>query len=204
MLFLLYKRKSEDKSLQVIFFVLVLGVLHDGYSIYLDATGRANFFAYNLNVLLETLLLYLFFWLVLKSRPIKIILAIVAYFFAAWWVYILIKFGSPAYYDAHVTFENISVLGLIILYYYEQIIVLNVSFIYSQPRFWIVTAYFIFIAGTFFLLLYIPTLNKEEQASDYSVNYLFIIVRAVLLSIGMYIKEGDDLNKQYQRQGGLK
>ena len=82
-------------------------------------------------------------------------------------------------------------LLLIIYYYYEQIILINSAFIYAEATFWIVTAYFIYIAGTFFLYLYIPSLNDVEQEQYYVLNYIFTIIRTVLICVATFVKPGN-------------
>lgn len=92
------------------------------------------------------------------------------------------------------TLENILILLTVIYFYYEQIIKVNLLNIFSQSQFWVVTAYFLYFAGTFFLILYIPSLNQKEQEQYYVMNYLFTIVRTLILCIAMLIKPTDNLN----------
>jgi len=58
-------------------------------------------------------------------------------------------------------------------------------FIYSETMFWVVSAYFIYCAGTFFLFLYVGFLPKNEQESSYTLNSLLTITRTILLSIAL-------------------
>ncbi len=93
------------------------------------------------------------------------------------------------------TIENILILSAVIYFYYEQILKVSVLNIFSQPQFWVVTAYFIYFAGTFFLILYISSLNHKEQGQYYVMNYIFTIIRTILLSIAMLIGYEDDYKK---------
>lgn len=66
---------------------------------------------------------------------------------------------------------------------------INSVFIYAEAIFWVVTAYFIYFSGTFFLYLYIPTLTQNDQKTYYDIlNSIFTIVRTALLSIAIFIK----------------
>ncbi|WP_026260111.1 hypothetical protein [Segetibacter koreensis] len=85
-----------------------------------------------------------------------------------------------------------TILALIIYYYYEQIIIINSAFIYAEATFWIVTAYFIYIAGTFFLYLYMPSLNNAEQEQYYVLNYIFTIIRTLLICVALFVKPGSN------------
>ncbi|HSU51602.1 MAG TPA: hypothetical protein VLJ41_13450 [Segetibacter sp.] len=74
-------------------------------------------------------------------------------------------------------------------FYYEKIFLLNEPLIYDNTTFWVVSAFFLNAAGTFFLLLYISTLpSKEDQEGYYNLNYVFTILRTILLSIAMLMK----------------
>jgi len=85
-----------------------------------------------------------------------------------------------------------------IYFYYEEIFLLNKPFIYLNPNFWIVSAYFLNASGTFFLLLYIPDLNATGQLKYYALNYMFLIIRSILLSIAMCMPDKDKQKEQFK------
>ncbi|MGI8634590.1 MAG: hypothetical protein ACR2KZ_04220, partial [Segetibacter sp.] len=62
---------------------------------------------------------------------------------------------------------------------------LNNALIYNNIKFWTVAAFFVNAAGTFFLLLYIPTLPTRDQAAYYILSYIFTTIRTILLCIAM-------------------
>jgi hypothetical protein len=116
-------------------------------------------------------------------------------FFVIYWGFEFITKGRHDFLDACTTVENISFLALALYYYYEQVIKASSPLVYQEPRFWVVTAYLIFIAGTFFLFLYIPSLHRGEELKYYVLNYVFLIIRTVFLSIAMFMKH-NNLPKQ--------
>ena len=126
----------------------------------------------------------------MRSVFVKKIILLLSILYIVLWSYSFFKFGDKSYFSSCTNFENITVLGLAIYYYYEQIIVINSAFIYAETTFWIVTAFFIYIAGTFFLFLYIPSLSLPEQGKYYVLAYIFTIIRTVLLSVALLIKPG--------------
>lgn len=189
--YLAFRKRLNDKSLRVIFFLLIIGMCNDVYGIYLIWNRVGNFFNYNLFILIESLLLYYFFSLIIDSPFVKKILLILGFTFSIIWIFFYVKFQNTAYYNACLNIENISILALCNYYYYEKIIKKNSHYIYTEPRFWIVTAYLIYIAGTFFLVLYIPSLNTEDQEKFYVLNYLFTIIRTILLSVAMFMQPSD-------------
>lgn len=153
---------------------------------------KSNFLLYNVYCFIETLSLYYFFSMVFKDRLLKKLLLFSTLFYTLVFIFSLIVFKDKSYFYNCIIFENISILAFAIYYYYRQTIVIDSAFIYSEPVFWVVTAYFIYIASTYFLYLYIPSLNSSDQEKYYLLNYLFIIVRTVLLSISMFVKPGSN------------
>lgn len=151
---------------------------------------KSNFLFYNVYQLAESISLYYFFYLIIKNVAIRKIILFLSILYIIFWMFSLFKFGNKSYFSGCTNFENMTVLGLIIYYYYEQIIIINSAFIYAESTFWIITAFFIYIAGTFFLYLYIPSLDLLEQERYYVLNYIFTIIRTVLLSVAIFIKPG--------------
>lgn len=178
---------------------------NDVYTLYLIYyKHKSNFLFYNILLLIETLSLYYFFSLIIKAHFLKKILFFLSIIFTVFWTFSLLKFGDKSYFSGCINFENISLLALAIYYYYEEIIIINSAFIYAELTFWIVTAYFIYMAGTFFLYLYIPSLNVLEQEKYYVLNYIFTIIRTILLSVAIFMKPGfskTDRNNLIKREG---
>jgi len=156
---------------------------------------KSNYISFNTYLLIETICLYVFYQKIVFGKLVKKILSVVIILLVLFWINGFIKAGQNEFLYYSVTFENIFILVFAIYYYYEQVIILNKSYIYTKIRFWIVTAFFVNAAGTFFLLLYIPSLNNEDQQRYYLLNYLFVIIRTVLLSIAMFGKSEDLIKK---------
>jgi hypothetical protein len=185
---LIFKKRINDKSFRVIFFLLSFGFLCDLLSLYLQWQHKENFVIYNLLILIEGVSLGIFFYQILSAKLIKRLLLVIGFGFISYWLYNFFSVATGGYIESGVTIENICILAFAIYYYYEQIIKLNTTFIYSQPRFWVVSAYLIYIAGTFFLLLYLPSFSSKDQEKYYVLNYVFVIIRTILLSFAMVMK----------------
>jgi len=139
-------------------------------------------------LLLETLFLYYFFSKILPSPVVKKLLVWVASAFISIWLFYFLLTSKSQYLNVCNSIENVSILTLAIIYYYEQIVKKNSLLISEKPAFWIVSAYFINCAGTFFLYLYMATLSPDEQEKYYTViNSVFTIVRTILLCVGLTI-----------------
>lgn len=188
-MYLFICKKFKDKIIQVIFFLLVFVFLIDAYSvIQLLFLKQANFILNNTLLFFETLTLYFIFSKILLNNLVKKIIYTLAILFSLGWVVSFAYIRLHAYFDFCSNFENISILLLALYYYYEQVVSISTPFIYKEPYFWIVSAYFIYSAGVFFLFLYIPSLSIDESGKFYWLNYVFTIIRSLLLSIAMFSK----------------
>lgn len=190
-LYLFLRKRILVKSLWIIIVLIAIGSVTDSYSLYLFYNKKSNFLFFNVYLLIETITLYYFFSLVIHSSVFKKVLLLLSIFFTVFWVFSLIKFSNQSFFYYCINFENISILAIAVFYYYEQIIIINSAFIYAESVFWIVTAYFIYIAGTFFLYLYIPAFDSAEQKDYYDIlNAIFTIIRTMLLCVAILLKPG--------------
>lgn len=193
--YLLFKKKYHDKSLRVIFYLLLINFATDLYGVYRLKQMQPNFLSFNIYIFIETAFLYAFYRNILSQSFVKPILSAVISFFVAFWLFEFIKVGQKDFLYYCVTYENIFIILFAIYFYYEKIFLLNDAFIYTDVKFWIVSAFFVNAAGTFFLLLYIPTLHSGEQEAYYILNYIFIIIRTILLCIAMLMRNNTLENK---------
>jgi hypothetical protein len=195
--YLVNRKKINDKNLRVIFLLLVIGLLNDAYGVYCIWKEKENFLFYNSFLLFETLLLSTFFYQVFRKKPAKIVVVVMACFCVAAWIFIYKKVGHTAYYNNFTTLENSLLLCYVLYYYFERILISNSEMIYSDPKFWIITGYLVFTSGTFFLLLYYPTLTIEERSKFYILNYVFAIIKTVLLTVAMFMKNKPEPPKNF-------
>lgn len=188
--YLFLRRKFSGKSLWVIFFLPTISFLNNIYSLYLRYyEHRSNFLFYNIEQLIETILLYYFFYLTIKNTVARKTIFFFSILYLILWIFSFYQFRDTKYFSSCTTFENMTVLALIIYYYYEQIIIINSAFIYAESTFWIVTAFFIYISGTFFLYLFISSFNLIEQRKYYDLlNSIFTIIRTLLISVAIFIQ----------------
>ena len=194
----LFKR-INDKGLRVIVFLLLIGFGADLYSLYLAKIGQANYLVYNLFILIESLLLFGYFYVILSStlhRSIIIFITLV-YIIVFFGYYIKIK-GSFHYLDVCAVIENILIIFLCIVYFFKEISKPDNLEFQKKSQFWVVCSYLIYSAGTLFLFLYINTLPKSEQQNDYVLNYIFLFPKSLLLSIAMCMKNTFPQRKKFQ------
>lgn len=185
---MIFKKRINDKSFRVILFLSAFGFVCDLYGLYTISQHKDNFLTYNLLVLVEGVSLGIFFYEILYKKLMKQLLLVIGFGYISYWLYKFFSIGERYYINKCVTIESICILAFALYYYYEQVIKINTTYIYSQPRFWIVTAYLIYIAGIFFLLLYLPSFSFQDRQKYYVLNYAFVILRTILLSLAMLMK----------------
>ena len=198
-LYLYFRKRLIDKGLRVIILLLLFGFFADIYSLYLANHQRPNFKVFNWFTLVETLLLLHYFYkiLPLKSHFKLFLSTAIIYTLLFLKDYYRIN-GNRNYLDNIAAIENVIVIILSIVYFFKQISNPDNLDFQKNPQFWVVCAYLIYSAGTFFLFLYISTLPLKDQQSDYILNYIFLIPKSMLLSIAMFMKNTFPQRKKFQ------
>lgn len=201
LLFLIFQKKIQDKVLRVIVFLVVAGFVFDAYSTWETSRNNsngANYSILNFFTLLETLTLcYFFFKIVVKSKAKKVI-AVTAALFSIIWLLLKFKTSFNTFDDTSIAIEAIIIICLSVYYLFEQISKPQAIFLYTTPRFWVVTAYLIYMAATFFLFLFLNSLSDEEKVKYLVLNSVFLIIKTIFLSIAMLMKNTPAKPKKFE------
>lgn len=171
----------------------------DAYQIYLGSTlSLTTYVPLNLFTLIETLFLFYFFRQITTSRSIHLVIVALASIYVIIWFFLLFKIGIRANFTISYGLECICIIGLSVYYFFEQVRKPDSFYIYSQTRFWVVAAYLIYTAGTFFLFLYLSDLSLIEQRKYFVLNSGFLILKTIILSIAMLMKTRVTERKKFQ------
>ncbi len=83
--------------------------------------------------------------------------------------------------------KGIFTIGLCIYFFYSQLKKADSFLLYTTQRFWIIIAFLIYVAGTFFLYLLAQSqMENEVFKINYAIiNSSFIIIKNILLCIAM-------------------
>jgi hypothetical protein len=199
LLYLIFHKKINDKAVRVIFYLLVIGFLFDSYQIYSSSQGSTTYLSSNLFTLIETLFLYFFFKIIIDSRLGNKIIYVLAVAFSAVWIYLFIKAGTTSYIETLSAIETLTLISLSIYYFWEQLRKPDTVFLYTVPRFWLVTAYLTYTTGTFFLFLYLDSLSIVEQQRYFVyLNPIFLLIKTIMLSIAMLMRSKIPQRKKFQ------
>ena len=199
-----FRKQKKSKELALVFTFQLVGFLSEITFAIIQKKVSVN----NASIILDLftvvavlILAFLFQTILFSIKFRKIIL----YSSLALSAYIVVKFFISR---SEFTFNSINVAALAILvivwsiiFFYEQLTKptdVTQLFLYSSPSFWIVTAYLIYFAGTFFLFIYSQH-KKIEPGTEFFIQYslingVFRLLKNILLSVAMFTKT-DSNNK---------
>ena len=202
MFYLLFKRNSKQKSLRVILFYVLYCIANEATNVYLQSIVSPNVNnLFNLFTLVEYSFFCYFIYLVLPNDLIRKIIPFIWAGFLAFAIIDFAFFNKGEEFDSFATgIEQIIIIFLCIYYFFIQIRRSTNLLVYSTFDFWVVIAFLIFFAGTFFL--YILTESMREivtfQIQYTIINLSFNILKNILLCVAMTMK----LNN-HQRESSL-
>lgn len=173
------------------------GVLLELIGIYSSFKYGNNSFLLNFFTLFETLLLTLFFHKIFENQLVKKITLFLSGIFLAFWGFQQTKNGFQVFDETSLAIEQVLIIALSIYYLFEQLKNPESTFVYTSPRFWIVIAYFIYMSATFFLFLFLKSFSNEEKSKYLILNSFFIIIKIILLSVAMFMRNKQPKAKKF-------
>lgn len=198
--YLLFKLKSKQKSLRVIFFYIFYCIFNEGLNYYLQSI-QSEKYIYLLYSF--TIVEYSFFCsFIYVSVPKSIIKKAIPYLwggFAAFELIDLIFINKGVGFDSFaIGIECIIVLFLCISYLFIQLRGSNSLTIYSTFDFWAVITFLIYFSGTFFLYILAQSMGRDVafQRQYFIINIAFNILKNILLCIAMTMKLNHTVNQQ--------
>jgi hypothetical protein len=187
-LFLVFLRRNKEGKLWVIFLYVVLSVFTDAAFSAIPADDKkAEFYLFSSFTIIEFSIFTVFIFLHIKSRAIKLFIAISASIFYGFALYNLIGGHSKDFDSVPASMESILVILYCILFLFEQMRNPEISFIYSTKVFWITTAVLIYLAATLFLFISTLELTLEEREAFWPINFISNILKNVLISIAFIL-----------------
>jgi len=176
----------KNTSLSILIIYLIYSLFADFFLNHLiDNISSIDHLGFRVFTLIEYVLIFFYFKKLLKKK--NNLRALVISFFL-----FLFTYSYDFFYRSNETFDSIpvGVSAILIflyssLYLFEQIADPKVL-IYQQQPFWIIAAFIIYFAGTFFIFVGYNYQDSREYSEMYSYfNYFFTIVRNILFLIGL-------------------
>jgi hypothetical protein len=178
--------------------LIFIGFVVDLINNRLSGHGRNTNAIVNIFALVETLFLLHFFSKILLTDLVKKLIKVSAVIFSVAWLIFFVLYGKSKILEAILPVEAITIIILSIYFFYEQMSKPESPIVYMQARFWVVIAYLIYTAGTFFLFLYFDSLPLEKQKELYILNNGFLILKSILLSIAIFMKDNKSTRTKFQ------
>jgi hypothetical protein len=185
--FFLFFERNKKGGLWVIFFYVLISFFTDFILTSFSIPSKVSFYFYSLFTVLEYSLFSAFLFINIKNVQFKKILFIISLLFYVFCIYSSLFTGENNFDSLPASIEAILIIFYCILFFYEQINMPDVSFIYSSKKFWITTAFLIYLSGTLFLFIYTSGLSELEQSYYWPINYIFNILKNLIISLAFYI-----------------
>ncbi len=191
--FLLFKRKTKEKSLRVIFYYIVYCIVNESLGFYLHQIQRddLNVFIFAFFTVAEFSFFCIFYFYALPNTNHK------KFIFPVWLCFVVFSvidfffMNKMKGFDSFTSgLQTIFIIGLCIYYLVIQIKGKTDLYIYSTSNFWIIITFLITLSGTFFLYILAETMIHNQVFKDlYTfINSFFNLLKNVLLSIAMMMK----------------
>lgn len=199
---LLFFKRIKEWHLWVIFFYCLYSFGND----YLIIYRFKHHLTYKKFLFIFTIIEYLafttFLWSMLKNKIIRNSLLIISILFTLFCLYPLLILPKIGNFDSvQTSIEAIVVIIFSLIYLFEEINKPQVSFIYSNYRFWVVIGMFLYMAGTFFLFVYASTIPLAEAQNYWIINYISNILKNVLFALALVIHAKETpVQKVYPRK----
>lgn len=208
--FLLNYKKSKNTISRVVFLYIAYSVCNEILMILLSIYGislshpNLQPSLYALFTVIEFFFLGYYLYLSLSNKYFKYSLG----FFSILFLFIAIY---NFYYNIASTIKStiidtipVSTSALILIIYsilflFEQIQNPRISFIYSNPNFWVIIGIMVYFSGTFFLFLQYSDLSNTEKSSYWTINLICIILKNIFFSISFLL---DPLKNEFKNSEG--
>jgi hypothetical protein len=177
--------------------LLVILVIPTFYYIFIHPQPSIRFIFLRLFILVEYISLSLFFASLIENRMVQKLIKylIFPFLIVANYDYI---FGSVNDYSyIPLVVECISLLCIILFFFYEKMRSNIVTPAYQTNAFWIAIAFTLYCAGNFFLFLYSNNVKIDNTfLVQYTIIYCtFTISKNIFISIGLTINQNDKNSK---------
>ncbi|NII27118.1 hypothetical protein HB364_18665 [Pseudoflavitalea sp. X16] len=167
---------------------VVLSLLTDFTNGSFPDNSQTKFYFFSFFTVVEYTLFSIFLSFNFKSKKIKkLILFALPLFYIIVLYYIFNRDQSNNFDAIPASLESILIIIFCVIFFFEQIRDMEVSFIYSSKTFWIIVAILIYMAATFFLFISAEFVSQQERRSYWFINSISNILKNVLLAIAFII-----------------
>jgi hypothetical protein len=146
------------------------------------------YFVQNAFTIIEYSLFSLFVILELQSKRAKKVIILLSIIFFIGLIYNYATSKQPHFDSLTVTIEALLIISYCVYFFFEQINIPRVTFIYASFQFWICSGILIYLASTFFLFMQANALSNQERKGYWIIAILSQIIKNLFFSISFLIK----------------
>ncbi len=191
--FLLFKRKSKEKAVWVIFFYILYCIVNEFINYYLQSIN----YYYILNLfsiftIIELSFISFYFYILLEGKPI--IRKVIVLSWLGFTIYgisnIIFSKAMHSWDSIAIGIESLIIIVLSSYYLFTKIKRSNNLSFYTNFYFWIAITLLLFFSGTFFLNIMAESMrrNPDYQMLYFIINIGFNILKNVMMAVAMTMK----------------
>ena len=186
---------TKEKKVFFLFTILVALLVVIGFYLLYIAKSSENYYKIaRIYTFIEFTILVYFFSLYIRNHYIKKLLLFSPIAFLTFCIYDFFRENEPGIPFIPVSVAHITLLCIIIYYFFEVMQESVVEPIYQRAIFWISVAFIINSSGNFFLFLYSKnSFNDDVFKRQYTIIYTTVtVLKNILLCISILIKENKE------------
>ena len=199
MFFLLFKRKTKEKTLWVIFFYVVFCGLNELFGFYLHRQNIDSSADFAVFTVIEFISFCVFYYFAVPSRRTKIVMVASGIFLSLFALLDYFVIDTEHSFDSRTSgMESILIILMCIYYLGLQLGSNKPLFNYSTSNFWVIITFLIYLAGIFFVYIMAGNMTHDKKfIMQYIViNSSFNVLKNILLSAAMLMKQTPQENKK--------
>jgi len=197
---ILVSQKKIDKK--ILFLLLVYCCFNSTVNFFQSSLPKdSEYLILVFFTIIEYLIFAFCFYLIIKSKKFhKVIFALSIIFLTI--VAVNYETGKLQRIDAvPIGVESIIIFLYCFYYLYEQMNLLDETYIYNRYHFWIAMGIMIYLGGSFFIYIFTNQAHYNILSDYWFLTYLFYIIKNIFFSIGitMYTKKIKKLTQNSYR-----
>jgi len=161
--------------------------------------NQNNFKIFGVFSIIEYAMFAYFFYLSIDSKFIKKIILIISLVILALLTVTFLKADKKSFDSITSSVESIAIIGLSLIYFFEQISKPQKQFIYSTPNFWIVLAFMIYMSGTLFLFIIANNLSEKEFHKYWVINNASNVITNLIFCIAFLVNRFASPNPLFEK-----
>ena len=184
--FVFFCIRNSTRELWVIFIYSIASFLFDGFLTSSSWAIDHKFLLWNVFAILEFCILSYFFYIIIKNRPIRILIQILAVLYLI--AFSLFATSSNNHFNSILSaISSVIILTFCIVFFVLSMKITAEPTTLFSPTFLIVIALLLYVASTLFLYIIAGHLAEKEREKYWSINNVSNIISNLIFSIAFFL-----------------